>query len=52
MDEEAAMIIKALHIPGVQIHRSLERLCTCESDLAQLLGIVDVDGKGISGLEM
>lgn len=52
LDEETAKIIGALHIPGVQVHRSLERLYPFESKLSQILGFVDVDGKGISGLEM
>lgn len=52
LEEEAARVIEALHIPGVLVHRSLKRLYPFDSKLSQILGFVDVDGKGISGLEM
>lgn len=51
LEETDASVIKLMNIPGVKVIRSSERVYPLNEKLAQVLGFVDVDGHGLSGIE-
>ena len=50
LGEEEAKIIETMQLPGVKITTDAKRNYLFKSRLAQVLGFIDVDGKGISGI--
>jgi cell division protein FtsI/penicillin-binding protein 2 len=50
-DAEAGAI-KKMNIPGVQLNETTERVYPLNEKLAPVIGFVDVDGKGLSGIEL
>ncbi len=52
IDEGKAQIIQALKMPGVKVTKSTERLYPFKETLAQVIGFADIDGKGLSGIEL
>jgi cell division protein FtsI/penicillin-binding protein 2 len=52
VEPERALVIKSMALPGVTVDESSERSYPFGEKLAPVLGYVDVDGKGISGLEL
>lgn len=50
--EEEAKIIEMLNIPGIKITRTSERVYPFKEKLAQVIGFADVDGNGLSGIEL
>lgn len=49
--EEQAALIKMSNIPGVKIIEASERMYPLKDKLAQVIGFVDIDGRGLSGIE-
>ncbi len=52
LEEDAASIIRLMNIPGIKIIELSERVYPLNDKLAQVIGFVDVDGQGISGIEL
>ncbi|MCG8604647.1 transpeptidase family protein, partial [bacterium] len=52
VEPERALVIKNMAIPGVTVDESSERSYPFGEKSAPVLGFLDVDGKGISGLEL
>ncbi|MFQ5649138.1 MAG: penicillin-binding transpeptidase domain-containing protein [bacterium] len=52
LDEEQAKIIDVLKLPGVTISRANDRMYPFDEKLAQVIGFSDIDGVGISGIEL
>ncbi len=52
VSDEDAKVIELSKIPGVNISQASERIYPFQGNLAQVLGFTDIDGKGVSGLEL
>ncbi|MFQ5603429.1 MAG: penicillin-binding transpeptidase domain-containing protein [bacterium] len=52
VEKEKVSLIQLLNIPGISIAETSERIYPLNDKLAQVIGFVDVDGRGISGLEL
>lgn len=52
VDERVANDIQMLGLPGVKVTELSQRVYPLNEKLAQVIGFVDVDGHGLSGLEM
>jgi len=50
-DEDAALAIRAMDLSGVTVFESSRRQYPLKENLAQVLGFVDIDGNGLSGIE-
>jgi cell division protein FtsI/penicillin-binding protein 2 len=51
LEEEAAAAIEKMKLPGVTLIESSERVYPLNEKAAQVIGFVDIDGKGLSGIE-
>lgn len=51
IEEDAAFAIRRMNLPGVTVMESSKRYYPMKEKLAQVLGFVDIDGKGLSGIE-
>ena len=52
VDPERGSLIKMMRLRGVQVVKTSKRVYPLDERLAQVLGFVNVDGHGISGLEL
>ncbi|MFQ5640314.1 MAG: penicillin-binding transpeptidase domain-containing protein [bacterium] len=52
LDKDDAAVIKLMDMPGVRVIPTTERVYPLNEKLAHVLGFVDVDGHGISGIEL
>ena len=52
LEEEDAAVIEQMHIPSVKIVETSERVYPLKEKMAQVIGFVDVDGNGLSGIEL
>ncbi|MCH8875026.1 hypothetical protein IH824_20070, partial [candidate division KSB1 bacterium] len=52
IDQKKAAMIKVMNLVGVSIVESTERVYPFKEKLAQVLGFVDIDGNGLSGIEL
>lgn len=52
VDEKTATEVQMLNLPGVKVSELSQRVYPLNEKLAQVIGFVDVDGKGLSGLEL
>lgn len=52
MDPAAARRIKALGMPGVFFKRAYQRYYPAGAAAAQLVGVTNIDGKGLTGMEL
>lgn len=52
IDQKQATMIKVMNLHGVKIVESTERVYPFKEKLAQVLGFVDIDGNGLSGIEL
>lgn len=52
LDVETSKRIDSLNIPGLRIIETSERIYPLNEKLAQVIGFDDVDGNGISGIEL
>ncbi len=52
IDQNKAAVIKLMNLEGVSIVESTERVYPFKEKLAQVLGFVDIDGNGLSGIEL
>jgi len=50
--EDRAEMLKAMNLRGVKVTKTAERLYPFKESLAQVIGFADVDGRGLSGLEL
>ena len=51
INDQDAKVLEMSKIPGVNISRTSERMYPFRSNLAPVLGLTDIDGKGLSGIE-
>ncbi|MFQ5824420.1 MAG: penicillin-binding transpeptidase domain-containing protein [bacterium] len=52
LEEDKVAAIKKMNIPGIKFIETSERVYPLNEKLAQVLGFVGVDGKGLSGIEL
>lgn len=52
IDLEEESRLKLMNVRGVKIIESSERIYPFKEELAQVLGFVDIDGNGLSGIEL
>ena len=52
IDQKKAAMINVMNLEGVSIVESTERVYPFKEKLAQVLGFVDIDGNGLSGVEL
>lgn len=52
LSEEEVAAVSALSLPGINFRKEMRRRYPKENLLTQVLGITDVDGNGIEGLEL
>lgn len=52
VDQKTAKAVRALHLPGVDVYDTSSRRNPLGGVAAQVVGLVDQDGKGQSGLEL
>ncbi len=52
IEEEQAKVIELLRLPGVKVSRANDRTYPFQEKLAQVIGFADIDGNGLSGIEL